>query len=145
MALKNNEDTSNIGSRWTIEEDQKLVKEISNNKSYEEIALEHKRTINGVKSRVITHIIYPKYKDDINNIDFVNISKEYNIDNETIIKYINKLKSNEIIQKSINKNKDDNIIQKSINKKNILEYLEKLDNKINEINTKLDMLLNQSI
>ncbi len=112
MALKNNEETSNIGTRWTIEEDKKLVKELTNNKSYEEIALDHKRTINGIKSRVISHIIYPKYKDGIeNNID--NISKEYNIDNETIMKYINKSKSND--------------------NKNIIEYLEQLDNKLDII------------
>ncbi len=119
MVLKNNEDTSKAGTKWTIEEDQKLIEEISTNIPYEEIALDHKRTINAIKSRVITNIIYPKYKDNIeNNID--SISKEYNIDNETIIKYIKKLTT------------DDN--------KNIVEYLEKIDNKLDIIQTEFKYL-----
>jgi hypothetical protein len=133
--LRSNEDTSNAGTKWTIDEDKNLVQEIVDNKSYEEIALEHKRTILSIKSRVISHIIYPKYKDDIeNNIEKISI--EYKIDNELITKYINKLKTNNNIQKSVNSNKLDT-------KTEILEYLQQLDTKMNDINTKLDMLLNQ--
>ena len=121
--LRSNEDTSNAGTKWTIEEDKQLVQEIADNKSYEEIALEHKRTILSIKSRVISHIIYPKYK----------------IDNELITKYINKLKTNNNIQKSVNSNKLDTKTDKT----EILEYLQQLDTKMNDINTKLDMLLNQ--
>ena len=81
--LRSNEDTSNAGTKWTIDEDKNLVQEIVDNKSYEEIALEHKRTILSIKLRVISHIIYPKYKDDIeNNIEKISI--EYKIDNELI-------------------------------------------------------------
>ncbi len=95
MTLKN-EHTSNVGTKWTIEEELKLIQEINDNKSYEKIALEHKRTILGIKSRVISHIIYPKYKDDIeNNIETISI--EYKIDNELIMKYINKIKINKKI------------------------------------------------
>ena len=133
--LRSNEDTSNAGTKWTIDEDKNLVQEIVDNKSYEEIALEHKRTILSIKVRVISHIIYPKYKDDIeNNIEKISI--EYKIDNELITKYINKLKTNNNIQKSVNSNKPDT-------KTEILEYLQQLDTKMNDINTKLDMLLNQ--
>jgi hypothetical protein len=136
--LKSNEDTSNAGTKWTIDEDEKLVQEIVDNKSYEEIALEHKRTNLGIKSRVISHIIYPKYKDDIeNNIEKILI--EYKIDNELITKYINRLKTNNNIQKSVNSNKPDTKTDKT----EILEYLQQLDTKMNDINTKLDMLLNQ--
>lgn len=54
------------------------------------------------------------------------------------MKYINKIKINDNIQKSINSNrKTDNI--------NILEYLEQLDKKLNDINNKLDRLLNFKI
>jgi signal recognition particle GTPase len=136
--LRSNEDTSNTGTKWTIEEDKQLVQEIADNKSYEEIALEHKRTILGIKSRVISHIIYPKYKDDIeNNIEKILI--EYKIDNELITKYINKLKTNNNIQKSVNSNKPDTKRDKT----EILEYLQQLDTKMNDINTKLDLLLNK--
>jgi putative IMPACT (imprinted ancient) family translation regulator len=136
--LRSNEDTSNAGTKWTIDEDKILVQEIVDNKSYEEIALEHKRTILSIKSRVISHIIYPKYKDDIeNNIEKISI--EYKIDNELITKYIKKLKTNNDIQKSVNSNKPDTKTDKT----EILEYLQQLDTKMNDINTKLDMLLNQ--
>lgn len=136
--LRNNEDTSNAGTKWTIDEDKNLVQEIVDNKSYEEIALEHKRTILSIKSRVISHIIYPKYKDNIEN-EIEKISIEYKIDNKLIMKYINKLKTNNNIQKSVNSNKPDT----KINNKEVLEYLQQLDKKMNDINTKLDILLNQ--
>ena len=63
--LRKNEDTINAGTKWSEEENNKFIKEISDNKSYEEIALEHKRTILAIHIRVISHIIYPKYKEDI--------------------------------------------------------------------------------
>lgn len=122
--LRNNEETANVGNKWLIEEDEKLVQEITDNKSYEEIALEHKRTITAIKSRVISHIIYPKYKD---NIDLEKISLEYNIDTELLKKYINKLET----KKSVN----------ITDKEKIFEYLVKLDNKLDEINSKLDKII----
>ncbi len=42
--LRSNEDTSNARTKWTIDEDKKLVQEITE-KNYEEIALKHKRTV----------------------------------------------------------------------------------------------------
>ena len=93
---RENEETARVGSKWTDEEDEKLTEEINDKKNYEEIALEHKRTIIGIKSRVISHIIYPKYKDDI-NID--NISNEYNIEKEILNKYINNIKNKNVEMK----------------------------------------------
>jgi hypothetical protein len=130
--LRSNEETSNAGTKWTIDEDKQLVQEIVDNKSYEELALEHKRTILSIKSRVISHIIYPKYKDNIEN-EIEKISIEYKIDNELIIKYINKLK----------KNNNNTVLDTKIDNKDVLEYLRQLDIKVNDINTKLDILLNQ--
>ena len=72
-------------------------------------------------------------------INIEKISIEYKIDNELITKYINKLKTNNNIQKSVNSNEPDTKTDKT----EILEYLQQLDTKMNDINTKLDMLLNQ--
>jgi hypothetical protein len=99
-----NEETSKAGSKWTIEED---------NKTYEEIALEHKRTIIGIKSRVISHVIYPKHKD---NIDIDKLSEDYNIDIQTLKKYINKLDINKPNETKINNNKIDRLLINDINR-----------------------------
>ncbi len=47
--MKNNEETSRAGSKWLQEEDDLLLQEIIHN---DEIALNHKRTVTGIKSRV---------------------------------------------------------------------------------------------
>ena len=80
------EEKSRVGVRWTEQEDIKLDEEVSENKSYEDIAIEHKRTIVGIKLRVIHKIIYPKYK---NNIDINDLATEYKIDKEELEKNIN--------------------------------------------------------
>jgi len=131
----------NVGTKWTIEEDNKLVQEIANNKAYEEIALEHKRTILGIKIRVISCIIYPKIKDCL-VIDIQGLSVKYKIDESLLTRQINKIKSKEVIkQTSVNQDK---ATQTPINdiptNKQIFEYLQKLDNKMDEINAKLDNL-----
>jgi len=77
---------SRIGKKWLFEEDEKLV---------EEIALEHSRNIGGIKSRVISHIIYPKYKNENMSID--DLSIEYNLDKEIINRQINKLDDKDIL------------------------------------------------
>ena len=141
LELRSNDETLNAGIRWTIEEDNKLVQEFTENKTYEEIALEHKRTVYSIQLRVISRIIFPKIKDDL-DVDMEKIALEYNIRTKELLYNINKIK----IKATKNKDKPE---QKPINKpkhddeptnKQILEYLKLLDNKINEINSKLDNL-----
>jgi len=97
--LRKNEETSRAGSKWSPEEDEKLVKEFNDKKTFEEIALEHKRNIGGIKSRIISHILYKEYKDGTKTID--DLSKEYNIEIDLLNKYINKLENkNKVIIKS---------------------------------------------
>ena len=129
------DDTINIGKKWTIEEDIKLAQEITDNKTYEEIAMEHKRTVNSIQLRAITHIIFPKIKDDL--------EKGIDIDTSQIISHVNKIK---IKKTTVNKDKPvKNSIQKQKHddeptNKDILDYLKKLDSKMDEINSKLDNL-----
>ena len=97
--LRRNEETSRAGSKWLPDEDEKLVKEITDKKTFEEIALEHKRTIGGIRSRVISHILYKEFKEGIKTID--DLSNEYNIDRELVEKHINKIdKNNNVLIKS---------------------------------------------
>ncbi len=148
LELRSNDETSNVGTKWTIDEDTKLVQEIIENKTYEEIALEHKRTVLGIKLRVISHIIYPKIKDAVfvadaavatdEDADMEALALEYKIDTSLLIRQINKIKMKETVKKE--KQKPKPINDDMPTNKEILEYLKQLDNKINEINSKLDNL-----
>jgi hypothetical protein len=142
--LKSKEETSNVGKKWTIEEDEKLVQEIKDNKSYEEIALEHKRTITGIKSRVISNIIYPLYKDideEQQEINIQEISREYKIDDWMIIKYMKKMKTKP--ERKIKETKPKTNDIDNDNNKRLFEYLQLLERKMDDINIKLDKLLSK--
>ena len=143
--LRTNDETLNAGKKWTIEEDIKLLEEFTENKTYEEIALEHKRTVYSIQLRVISRIIYPKIKDDV-EIDMEKVVLEYNISTKELLYNINKLK----MKATENKDKPEHKPSKKPIQKpkhdeeptntQIFEYLKQLDNKINEINSKLDNL-----
>ena len=145
LKMRSVEETMNVGTKWTIEEDNKLVQEITDNKTYEEIALEHKRTAYSIQLRVISRIIYPKIKDDI-EIDMEKVALEYNISTKELLYNINKLKMKATENKDNLEHKPSKKpIQKPKHEEEptntqIFEYLKQLDNKINEINSKLDNL-----
>ena len=124
---------SRIGCKWIKEEDELLIQEINDNKNYEKIALNHKRSILAIQLRVINEIIYPKYKDNI-DIDYDNIALEYNLDKEMFKKNLNNI----IIKNTIKKNKEED---KEKNKK-IKNTNEIILEKINELNEKLDKIIN---
>jgi len=67
LKLQNNEETSKVDNKWYPEEDYKLQQEINDKKSFEDIVLEYNRTIVGIKASVISHILYTRYNDGINN------------------------------------------------------------------------------
>jgi len=95
--LKNKLETSNAGSRWSDEEHEQLLEEIKNNKSYEDIAIEHKRTITAIKARVVCNIIFPIYNIDEIESKIDEISEKYNIEPEIISRYVKKqIKNKEI-------------------------------------------------
>jgi hypothetical protein len=88
MNIKNNEETCCTFTKWKPEEDIKLIQEIAEKKTYDYIALEHKRTLIAIKYRTISLIIYPEYKNG--NTDIDRLSREYNIEKEMIENYIKK-------------------------------------------------------
>lgn len=145
LKIRSEDDTMNVGKKWATEEDNKLLEEITDNKTYKEIALEHKRTVNGIELRVISYIIYPKIKIDLEKgieVDMEQIALEYKIDSSRITRYINKLKMKE---KQALENKEtpkENPKRKDAEptNKEILDYLRKLDSKIDEIKSNLDNL-----
>ena len=142
--LRKNEETSRIGKKWSNEEDEELMKELIDKKSYEEIALNHKRTILGIKSRVICLILYLQYKDKSKTIE--ELSLEYNIENDLVLKYINKMKikdSNEsTILKYIDKKEiKDSEIKTRVNIEILYEKIISLENKMLSIEQKLDTII----
>jgi hypothetical protein len=142
--LKKNEETSRIGAKWSNEEVEELMKELIDKKSYEEIALNHKRTIGGIKSRVICLILYLQYKDKSKTIE--ELSLEYNIENDLVLKYINKMKikdSNEsTIVKYIDKKEiKDSEIKTKVNIEILYDKIVSLENKMLSIEQKLDTII----
>ena len=147
--LRKNEETSRVGKKWTVEEDEELMKELNDKKSYEEIALNHKRTIGGIKSRVICNILYLHYKDKSKTIE--ELSLEYNIENDLVLKYINKMDnkmeikdSNEsTIVKYIDKKeiKKDSEIKTKVNIEILYDKIISLENRMLSIEKKLDAII----
>lgn len=106
------EKISRVGKKWVDEEDAILIEEITNKIPLEDIALEHKRTIVGIKSRIISKIMYPKYKND--NVSMDDLAIEYNIEKELVEKYINKIEERSQNKKISNVSKvDENRREKS--------------------------------
>ena len=99
--LRDKEETSNVGKLWSVDENIELYKEVEETKNYFEIASIHKRTEKAIKLRVISHIIYPKYKN--NEMTLEELSSEYKSEKDliekTIFKYDNKPKENNKIDK----------------------------------------------
>ena len=120
---------SRFGKKWLLDEDEELIKEIEDKKSYEEIALNHKRTINGIILRVIDKIIYNEYKNDNKSIDDLSII--YNIDKFLIEKQITKLEINNSIKKKREKK----------NIKNIINHIKLIEKRLENIENKLELII----
>jgi hypothetical protein len=138
VSLRNNEETSRVGKKWLQEEDEELMREISDKKTYEEIALNHKRTIGGIKSRAICLILYLQYKDGTKTIE--ELSSEYNIENDLVIKYINKMEIKNPNNEKDN-NKKDYEIKTKVNIELLYDKIISLETKILTIEEKLDSII----
>lgn len=73
--LRDNINISRTYKRWATEEEAKFVQSIIDKKTFEEIALEHKRTITAVKSRLYHYKV--KFNINIlrNLIDITNLEQ----------------------------------------------------------------------
>jgi hypothetical protein len=125
--LGNNEETSNIGKLWSVDENNELYKEVENNKNYSQIATIHKRTEKAIILRVISHIIYPKYKNNEMTLD--QLSFEYNIEKDLIEKHIAKYENQ---PKEPKKPKEQIKIDK---------ILSDLDNRLLRLEQKIDYII----
>lgn len=123
---------TNKGKKWSEEEVEQLKKLVNDNKTYEEIALEHKRTILAIKARVVTDIIYPFIKSGEMTIDEAVMI--YNIDQYHIERYVNQK------ERSIN---NDTLVKFTTNK-DIMDKLDMIEKKIESIFTIMDNLIIQN-
>jgi len=130
------------GSRWTEEDDNILKNHIENeNYDYEEISKELKRSPNGIRERVVSKFIHPKYKE---GLSITELSKIYKIYPDDISKKVKKFddeyisinditgNTSSIIRKIIENDTNNNKLDK------IIEYLDKIDDKLGKMVYKME-------
>ena len=115
--MQNNPELSNHGKKWDNEDDLKLIKYVEENKSYKDIAIEFKRTIGSIKSRVLDKIIFLEYNDD--NVE--ELAKKYNYDDVEYLK--NYLEKKKIICEEKLKPKEDKVQKSKVIKEDLLEQI----------------------
>jgi len=117
MKLQSNDETSNCGKSWNNEDDLKLIKYVEENKSYKDIAIEFKRTIGSIRSRVLDKIIFPEYNDD----NVAELAKKYNYDDVGYLKKCLENKKRICCEKL--KPKEDKVQKTNVIKEDLLEQI----------------------
>jgi hypothetical protein len=85
VKTKANPMTCRAWEKWTVEEDNNLIKELFSSKSLKDIAISHHRTVNGVRSRALMYAItaFNNTFEDINKV-----SKLFQISPKFLTRYI---------------------------------------------------------
>lgn len=129
MVRISNEDKeypSNMGKKWSDEEEILLLEELNNNIDIEIISQKHNRTIGGINSRR-REIAYKMY---LTNISIEEIIRQTKLDNNSIEETIKKKQNNN--SKKITTKEIDNVFI-SINKKDYIELQKDVTNMKNDI------------
>lgn len=129
MVRVSNEDTeypSNMGQKWSDEEEILLLEELNNNIDIEIIAQKHGRTIGGINSRR-QDIAYKMY---LKNMSIDEIIRQTKLDNNSIEETIKKRQNNN--SKKIKTKEIDNVFI-SINKNDYIELQNDVKNMKNDI------------
>jgi hypothetical protein len=140
MVRISNEDKeypSNMGQKWSDEEETLLLEELNNNIDIETIAQKHSRTIGGINARR-QEIAYKMY---LKKISTEEIIKQTKLDYVSIKQTIEKKQSNN--SKKIKTKEIDNVFI-SINKNDYIELqndVKKMKNDIKEIKNTLGELV----
>lgn len=112
---------SALGMKWSDDEENQLLEELSNHLSIHDISIKHNRTIGGITSR-IHHIAYKMYT---SNISITEISEKTKLDDKQIMNIVNKKDKN-------NKSTHNIIIEKPST--NIFDFLEDYNTNHNLLN-----------
>jgi len=129
MVRVSNEDKeypSNMGQKWSNEEELLLLEELNNNIDIEIIAQKHNRTIGGINSRR-REIAYKMY---LKNVSIEEIIRKTKLDNNYIEETIKKRQNNNA--KKIKTKEIDNVFI-SINKNDYVELQNDVKNMKNDI------------
>lgn len=126
ISNEDNEYPSNMGQKWTDEEEILLLEELNNNIDIEIIAQKHKRTIGGINSRC-REIAYKMY---LKNVSIEEIIRQTKLDNNYIEEIIKKRQNNN--SKKIKTKEIDNVFI-SINKNDYIELQNDVKNMKNDI------------
>ena len=79
---RKNPETSRAGLKWESEEDCSLIDKVKSDKSFDEIAKEHQRTVGSIKTRLIIKAI-----DSLDNQTIEDAALEYKIEVSDIEEY----------------------------------------------------------
>jgi hypothetical protein len=118
---------SNVGQKWSEEEEQKLLEELNKNMNIELIAKMHNRTIGGIKARCKEIA----YKLHINNMSIEEIILKTKLDEDQIIETIKKRQNNPKKCKSVTEIKTQFSIESEIDE--MKNDIKELKNTINEL------------
>lgn len=110
-----------LGNKWETNDDELLIKLFNEDKSYQEIAKEFKRTIGSIRARIIDKIIFPEY----NKENIKELAEKYKFDD---VEYLER-----IIKARIAKEEKSKIAKK------ILENETKEDYNIRMLNKKIEI------
>jgi len=129
--MQNNPELSNHGKKWDNEDDLKLIKYVEENKSYDDIAFEFKRTIGSIRTRVLDKIIFMEYNDD----NCQELSIKYGYED---VEYLKKCLENKkrICEEKL-KPKEEKVKKTKVIKENILK---KIMYRLDIIEKRLDLL-----
>ena len=110
-----------LGNKWETNDDELLIKLFNEDKSYQEIAKEFKRTIGSIRAWIIDKIIFPEY----NKENIKELAEKYKFDD---VEYLER-----IIKARIAKEEKSKIAKK------ILENETKEDYNIRMLNKKIEI------
>lgn len=129
VRISNEDRDSNMGQKWSDEEEILLLEELNNNIDIEIIAQKHNRTIGGINSRR-REIAYKMY---LKNVSIEEIIRQTKLDNnsiEEIIKRQNNNSKKEIDNVFINKN---DYIELQNDVKNMKNDIKQIKNTLEEL------------
>jgi len=119
---------SNLGKKWSNEEEILLLEELNNNIDIGIIAQKHNRTKGGIYSRQ-QHIAYKMY---LKNISIEEIMEKTKLDEKCIIKIVEK-KENVKRSKIMKTNKQLLTLNNEIKEESITDEIKRLELRINEL------------